>query len=63
MEADLRNQLLTLEAEFVERTEYGDKYCIFGVLTGPRRRSLRVASFWMTERASGRTKFITLYPA
>lgn len=63
LEADLRTQLLALEAEFVESTEYGDKYCIRGTLTGPNGRTLRVASFWMTENATGITKFITLYPA
>ena len=63
LEADLRSQLLGLEAGFVETTEYGDKYCIRGILTGPNGRPLHVASFWMTENATGITKFITLYPA
>ena len=63
LEASLRTQLLGLEAEFVESTEYGDKYCIRGTLTGPNGRTLHVASFWMTENATGITKFITLYPA
>lgn len=62
LEAGLRTQLLTREAEFVESTEYGDKYCIRGTLTGPNGRTLRVASFWMTESTTGITKFITLYP-
>ena len=60
---DIRNQLLPLEAEFEETTEYGDKYRIAGTLTGPNGRPLRVVSIWMTETASGLTKFITLYPA
>jgi hypothetical protein len=63
LEADLRTQLLALDAEFVESTEYGDKYCIRGTLTGPNGQRLRIASFWMTENATGTTKFITLYPA
>lgn len=62
LEDGLRTQLLALEAEFVESTEYGDKYCIYGALTGPNGRRLRVASFWMTEHATGITKFLTLYP-
>ncbi len=58
---DLRS-LLHGEAELVQATEYGDKYRIRGTLTGPNGRQLRVASIWMTEEATGRTKFVTLYP-
>jgi hypothetical protein len=58
---DLRG-LLDGEAEFVQTTEYGDKYRIHGTLTGPNGRTLSVASIWMTEEATGRTKFVTLYP-
>ena len=60
---DIREQLLPLDAEFIETTEYGEKFRIRGVLTGPNQRSLRVISIWMTEQATGLTKFITLYPA
>jgi hypothetical protein len=58
---DLRG-LLGSEAEFVQTTEYGDKYQIHGTLTGPNGRMLRVVSIWMTEEATGRTKFVTLHP-
>ena len=58
---DLRG-LLVGEAEFVQTTEYGDKYRIHGTLTRPNGRQLRVASVWMTEEATGRTKFVTLFP-
>src|SRR5262245_12617262 len=58
---DLRG-LLSGEAEFIQATEYGDKYRIRGTLTGPNGKQLRVASIWMTEEATGRTKFVTLYP-
>jgi len=60
---DIRTQLLPLEAEFEEATEYGEKYRIVGTLRGPNGRGLPVVSIWMTEAASGLTKFITLYPA
>ena len=58
---DLRG-LLTHEAEFIQTTEYGDKYRIRGTLTGPNGRQLRVASVWMIEKATGQTKFVTLIP-
>src|SRR6266496_3545627 len=54
--------LLNAEAEFIQTTEYGDKYRIRGTLTGPNGKQLRVVSVWMTEEATGRTKFVTLYP-
>ena len=58
---DLRG-LLATDAEFLQKTEYGDKYQICGTLAGPNGRTLRVVSIWMVERATGQTKFVTLYP-
>ena len=63
LEAGLRHQILIREASFMEPTEYGDKYSIRGELTGPNGRTLKVMTIWMTEDATGLTKFITLYPA
>lgn len=59
---DIREQLLPLEAEFHEQTEYGPKYRIRGTLTGPNGRALRVLTIWMKEDATGDTKFVTLLP-
>ncbi len=60
--ADIREQLIPLDAELIENTEYGAKFSLAGALTGPNGRTLRVATIWMTEEATGQTKFITLYP-
>ena len=60
--ADIREQLMPLEAELIENTDYGAKFSLAGVLTGPNGQPLRVVSIWMTEAATGQTKFITLYP-
>ncbi len=62
LEADLRNQLLPLDAKLADRDEYGDKYLIRGRLEGPNGRALRVVSIWMFEKAGGKWKFLTLYP-
>jgi hypothetical protein len=59
---DLRTQLLPLDAEFFDQTEYGLKYQIRGTLTGPNELVLRVVSIWMKEDATGETKFVTLFP-
>jgi hypothetical protein len=60
---DIRRQLLALEAEFQETTDYGEMYRIVGDLTGHNGQTLRVVSIWMVESATEQTKFITLYPA
>ncbi len=55
-------KVLSLEAHFVNTTEYGDIYEIRGRLVGPNEVALEVVTIWMTERPSKETKFITLYP-
>ena len=59
---DLRAQLLPLDAELFDETEYGPKYRVRGALTGPNGRVLRVLTIWMKESATGDTKFVTLLP-
>ncbi len=61
LEADLRLQLLPLDAVSIGQTVYGEKFIIRGPLTGPNGRTLKVLSVWMLEKATGFTKFITLY--
>ena len=62
LERDIREQLLPLEALFVETSLYGEKYLIRGPLTGPNGKTLQVVSVWMREIPSGVAKFVTLYP-
>jgi len=59
---DIREQVLPLEAEFIEQTEYGPKYRIRSTLRGPNGRALSVVTIWMTEDATNQTKFVTLFP-
>ncbi len=61
LEKDIRVQLLPLPAVEAGEDQYGWKYIIRGPLTGPNGRTLRVFSVWMQEKATGMTKFITLY--
>lgn len=63
LESDIRDQLLPCHAEPLGDTEYGPKFRISAALRGPNGRSLQTISIWMTEKATGATKFITLYPA
>ncbi|HHT9137125.1 MAG TPA: DUF6883 domain-containing protein [Candidatus Wunengus sp. YC60] len=62
LEEDLRTQILSLNAILTENTKYGQMYEIRGTLAGPNGRTLAVCTMWMTETATGETKFITMYP-
>ena len=53
---DIKDQLLCLEAEFEETTEYGEMYSIAGSLTGPNGRVIHVTSIWMVETVTNETK-------
>ena len=62
LESDIREQLLPMPATPAGVNPYGEKFVIRGNLTGPNGRTLRVLSVWMLEKATGLTKFVTLYP-
>ncbi len=62
LEEDLRTQILSLDAIPAENTNYGQMYEILGKLTGPNGNTLAVCTMWMTEAATGDTKFITMFP-
>jgi hypothetical protein len=63
LEADLRNQILPLEAvRSNEPNRFGDVYEIRGVLSGVNGVNLAVVTIWMIEYEMQQTKFITLYP-
>ncbi len=62
LQRDLREQILTLEADEIERTKHGIVYEILGKLKGPNGKILAVVTIWMQEASTERTKFITLYP-
>ena len=59
---DIRNQILSIEAELVRKTAYGDLFKIRGKLVGPNGVSLSIVTIWMKESRSQQTKFITLFP-
>ncbi|XGV96221.1 MAG: DUF6883 domain-containing protein [Leptolyngbya sp. BL-A-14] len=63
LEADLRRQILSLEAvPSNEPNRFGDVYEIRGVLKGINGVNLAVVTIWMIEYETRQTKFITLYP-
>ncbi len=62
LENDLRTQILSLDAIPTDKTLYGQMYEIRGELLGPNGKTLSVCTIWMREIASGKTKFITMFP-
>ncbi|MDQ1330205.1 MAG: hypothetical protein QG578_468 [Thermodesulfobacteriota bacterium] len=62
LESDLREQILTIDAVPTEKTDYGQMYEIRGKMVGPNGNILSVCTIWMTEKATDKTKFITMYP-
>jgi outer membrane receptor for Fe3+-dicitrate len=60
LEQDLRTQVLSQPAEFVETTRYGKKYIIRARLCGSNGVSLSVLTVWMVKNEMAR--FVTLVP-
>jgi hypothetical protein len=60
--ADIRSQILPLDATPAGTTKFGDYFEIRGALRGPNRVSLRVKTIWIREHLQGNTRFVTLLP-
>ena len=60
LEQDLRTQVLSQPAEFVETTRYGKKYAIRARLCGINGVTLNVLTVWIVENEMAR--FVTLVP-
>ena len=60
--ADLRTQLLPLDAQPAGSDKFGDYFETSGTLRGPSGKVLRARAIWMTEHLSGETRLITLIP-
>ena len=56
LEKDLREQILTLEAQPTLKTKYGQKYQIIGSLNCPNGVVLKIKTIWITTEEI--TKFI-----
>ena len=62
LEADLRGQHLSQDAERREQTRYGQKYAIRATLAGPSGRSAEVVSVWVVRIGEEFPRFLTAYP-
>jgi hypothetical protein len=63
LEADLREQILTLDAEPGRLSPYGQKYEILGPLTGPNGNTAWVRTIWIILTGETAPRLVTLIPA
>ena len=52
----------TSDAQLLIESEYGRKYLVPGVLTGPHGRSAEVASVWIIRSGDDVPRLVTVYP-
>ena len=62
LEADLRAQHLSQEAQPASSSSHGQKYEIRAILTGPAGRSAEVVSVWIILAGEEAPRFVTAYP-
>ncbi len=62
LEQDLRKLAHQYEISDIEESPYGTKYEVRGQLKGPNGRVLDVVTIWITLKATGETRFVTLFP-
>ena len=61
LDAALREQHLTADAEESEENDYGTCYAIVAELTGPDRRTIPFRSIWQIDRGTDYPRLITIY--
>ena len=61
LEEQLRQQL-TLPATVDQETKFGTIYKIEGVLKGNNSINLNIATFWIIDKETKETRFVTLLP-
>jgi hypothetical protein len=61
-ENDIREQVLTQEANLIRNHPYGKIYEIRCELTGPNNRTLRVKTVWIIKHNETIPRFVTLLP-
>ena len=61
LEQDLRQQILSVEAQPTVKTQYGQKYQIICSLNCPNSKVLKIKTIWIVTDQT--TQFVTLFPA
>ena len=63
LDVDLREQILSLEAQPGRPSPYGQKYEILGPLTGPNGNAAWVRTIWIILAGETAPRLVTLIPA
>jgi hypothetical protein len=63
LEADLREQIFSLDAHPGRPSPYGQKYEILGPLTGPNGKNAWVRTIWFVVTGETAPRLVTLIPA
>jgi hypothetical protein len=63
LDVDLREQILSLEAQPGRPSPYGQKYEILGPLTGPNGKNAWVRAIWIVLTGETAPRLVTLIPA
>jgi hypothetical protein len=63
LDADLREQILSLDAQPGRPSPYGQKYEILGPLTGPNGKNAWVRTIWIVLPGETAPRLVTLIPA
>lgn len=59
---DIANHHLPMEAEPLEKTRYGQKYAITGLIRVPNGKIVLLRSIWIILNGEDLPRFITIYP-
>jgi hypothetical protein len=59
---DIRLYHLALDAEPIEKSKYGQKYAISGLIKGPNGKIAMFKSIWIILEGKDIPRFITIYP-
>jgi uncharacterized protein DUF6883 len=63
LDPDLREQILSLDAQPGRPSPYGQKYEILGPLTGPNGKNAWVRTIWIVPTGETAPRLVTLIPA
>ena len=63
LDPDLREQILSLDAQPGRPSPYGQKYEILGPLTGPNGKNAWVRTIWIVLTGETAPRLVTLIPA
>jgi len=62
LKVDLLDHASTGKARFGQATEYGQKYEVHGILTGPAGKAVELVSVWIILEGDDLPRFITAFP-